>query len=309
MASVDQPQKAAQAGIEAAWREHRGFAVDLAFRMLGDITEAEDVVQEAFARLMLADVADIADVRGWLVVVVSRLCLDILRSARVRRQVTRSELEPDYKPLTTPFGGDPADRVTLDDSVHAALLVVLEQLTPAERTSFTLHDVFGYQFETISTIVGRSVAACRQLAARARRRVETETGPARFAVPPEQHRVLTERFIAACSGGDLTALMQLLDPNVSGGIDADQQGRPLNRRGARIVARTLLRYIGSGSGVTLVSNPLPGELGVLAFVDGHLLVAFQFEIEGGRISHIDAFREAQKIDGLARSLGVFAASG
>ena len=140
--------------VAAAWRDHRAFAVDLAFRMLGDVTEAEDVVQEAFARLLRADARELSDVRGWLVVVVSRLCLDILRSARIRRGVAM----PQDDLGGTPGGGlppDPADRITLDDSVRSALLVVLEQLSPAERTAFVLHDVLA----TSSTTSAPSSAA------------------------------------------------------------------------------------------------------------------------------------------------------
>src|SRR5947209_1423779 len=165
--------------------------------MLGSVTDAEDAVQEGFARLLRADIDSIDDVRGWLVVVVSRLCLDQLRSARVRR--TDTTAAPDVVPSTP----DPADRMTLDDDIRLALAVVLEHLSPAERSVFILHDVFQFSFETVGAIVGRSPSACRQLASRARRRLETEVGPGRFVVEQSEQRVVTERFIAACAGGDL----------------------------------------------------------------------------------------------------------
>jgi len=148
--------------LDDLWRAHRRYLLDLAFRMLGNIGDAEDIVQEAFTRLLRVDGDEIDDVRGWLVVVVSRLCLDQLRSARVRREVgVEVELADDEV--------DPADRVTLDDSVRLALHLVLERLTAAERTVFVLHDVFQYPFEEVATIVGRSPTSCCQLASRARR--------------------------------------------------------------------------------------------------------------------------------------------
>ena len=142
------------AGFEALWREHRPMLVDLAFRMLGNIGDAEDVVQDAFARLLRADLDTIEDVRGWLVVVVSRRCLDVVRSARVRRDgrtAGADAREPAEPPADAP---DPADRVTLDDSVRMALLVVLEELTPAERATFVLHDVFRYPFGEVDVGAG-----------------------------------------------------------------------------------------------------------------------------------------------------------
>ncbi|MGH9008722.1 MAG: sigma-70 family RNA polymerase sigma factor, partial [Acidimicrobiia bacterium] len=182
-----------------AWRDHRRHVLNIAFRMLGNVGEAEDVVQEAFTRLVRADVDQIDDVGGWLVVVVSRLCLDRLRSDR--RHPTSPEASLGDRPVDDAL--DPADRVTLDDSVRIALHLVLERLTAAERTVFVLHDVFQYPFEAIAGIVGRTPAACRQLASRARRTVRAEGGHSRFVVEPAEQRAVNERFIAACAGGDL----------------------------------------------------------------------------------------------------------
>src|SRR5438128_61223 len=207
------------ARLVAVWREHRGLALDVAYRMLGSLSDAEDVVQEAFARLMRVDLNEIEDVRGWLVVVVTRLCLDQLRSARSRREAYVGPWLPE--PLVDLPGEepDPADRVTLDDSVRMALLVVLERLSPAARAAFVLHDVFQFSFDAVSGIVGRSPAACRQLASRARRRIESETGPARFQARVDEHHEVAERFIAACAGGDVDALLRLLDPDLVGDVD------------------------------------------------------------------------------------------
>src|SRR5881227_2391034 len=162
--------------LAEAWRDHRQYVLDVAYRMLGSVTDAEDVVQETFARLLRAE-DEIADVRGWLVVVATRLCLDQLRSARAKREAYVGPWLPE--PVVESAGApvDPADRITLDDSVRMAMLVVLERLTPAERAAFVLHEVFRFSFDDVSTIVGRSPEACRQLASRARRRIEEGTAP------------------------------------------------------------------------------------------------------------------------------------
>jgi RNA polymerase sigma-70 factor (ECF subfamily) len=171
-----------ESAFDQAWRDNRRYLLDVAYRMLGSISEAEDIVQDAFARLVRADRGEIDDIRGWLVVVVSRLCLDQLRSARSQRETYVGPWLPE--PLIQPPGEafDPAERVTLDDSVRMALLVVLERLTPAERAAFVLHDLFRFSFEDVARIVGRSAEACRQLASRARHHVQQQTGPARFHV-------------------------------------------------------------------------------------------------------------------------------
>ncbi len=186
-----------------AWAEHRVYLVDIAFRILGSISDAEDVVQDAYTRLRRVNLNDIDDVRAWLVTVVSRLCLDQLRSARSRHEAYVGGSVPE----DTDRGivGDPADRVTLDDSVRLALFVVLERLTPAERAAFVLHDVFQFSFEGVSEIVGRTPAACRQLASRARQRVQTESGPGRFDVGLAEQRLVAERFIAAAAPATSTA--------------------------------------------------------------------------------------------------------
>jgi RNA polymerase sigma-70 factor, ECF subfamily len=152
--------------LEAAWAEHRGYLLNIAYRLLGSLEEAEDMVQEAYLRLLRSDLDAIADLRGWLVVVTTRICLDHLGSARVRREArTDSWLpEPIVRALADPT--DPADVVVLDESVRMALLIVLERLKPAERVVFVLHDVFQYSFEEIGPMVGRTPAACRQLASR-----------------------------------------------------------------------------------------------------------------------------------------------
>jgi RNA polymerase sigma-70 factor, ECF subfamily len=288
--------------FEDVWRAHRPFLIDLAFRMLGNIGDAEDVVQDAFSRLLQVDVEKLDDVRGWLVVVVGRMCLDVLRSARVRHDVG-SDAASDVaaQPDGAGESPDPADRVTLDDNVRTALLVVLEKLSPAERAVFVLHDVFRYPFEEIASIVGRPADSCRKLASRARQRVATAGGPARFAVEPAEHRVVAQQFIAACAGGDLEALMRLLDADVAGQVDfGEGMARAPVQVGRHRVARLLLLYFGAGSGVTLVSQPLNGWPGAFAFKDGRLHALLVLETRDGLITDIHASRNPRMLASVGR---------
>src|SRR6476659_8810687 len=193
--------------VEAAWRSHRPYLVNLAYQMLGDIGEAEDVAQEAFLRLSRTDGID--DVRGWLTVVAGRLCLDQLRSARARLE---TPLPPDRD---VAVAQDPADRVTLDDEVSHALMETLRRLSPGERVAFVLHDVFALPFEEIAETVGRPVGTCRQLARRARAKFKSAS-PRVADVADTEHLLVTEQFITACANGDLEALTAVLDPAVWG---------------------------------------------------------------------------------------------
>ena len=287
-----------------AWRDHRRHVLDIAFRMLGNLGEAEDVVQEAFARLVRADVDRIDDVGGWLVVVVSRLCLDRLRSDR--RHPTETEASVGDRPADGAV--DPADRVTLDDSVRLALHLVLERLTAAERTVFVLHDVFQYPFEAIGEIVGRTPAACRQLASRARRTVRADDARSRFVVEPAEQRQITERFIAACSGGDLEALLALLDPSVSG--KAEVGGRVGVRivTGRDAVAAGLLQFFGPASSTTLLSLPVGPRAGVVALRDGRVAAIITITVHDGRVAHIDSLADPARLEPLGAALGLSASA-
>ncbi len=256
------------AAIAAAYAEHRPYLVDLAFRMLGDIGAAEDVVQDAFARLIRADIAAINDERGWLIVVTSRLCLDQIRSARARRERAH---DADQIELIAPHaieqaGGhpelaDPADRVTFDDRVRLALLVMLERLSPAERVVFVLHDVFGMPFDSVAKTVGRTAPSCRQLAKRARDKLAAGQAGLQPAagVPVAEQRRVTEKFIAASAGGDLDGLLEVLAPDAWGQVDFGPDSRVPRTTitGATRVARNLVRYWGPGT--TLVSLPAAGR--------------------------------------------------
>jgi RNA polymerase sigma-70 factor (ECF subfamily) len=285
----------ASTSLDDAWREHRPYLLDVAYRMLGSITDAEDIAQEAFVRLMRADADDIDDLRGWLIVVVSRLCLDQLRSARSRRELPATDRDVLDRPGRQVDGADPADRVTLDDSVQAAMRVVLERLSPAERTAFVLHDVFGFSFDVVGSIVGRSPTACRQLASRARRRIRDDAGASRFDVDLAGQRLVAERFIAACAGGDVERLMHLLDPDVVG----DAELLPLGTRvrpfvGRNDVASNVLRFLGPESGVTLVSQTVDGRPGVLGFVGGELAGVFVLTPRDGSIVHIHGIIDSRR---------------
>jgi RNA polymerase sigma-70 factor (ECF subfamily) len=294
-------------GIEEIWAAQRPYLVDLAFRMLGRIHDAEDVVQDAFSRLLRADVEAIEDVRGWLVVVVSRRCLDQLKSAKHRRETVLGGI-PDVDPPAAAPVVDPADRVTLDDTLRLALLVVLEELSPAERTVFVLHDVFRFSFAAIAPIVGRSEAACRQIASRARRRISTETGPARFLADVDQQHEVAAEFIAACAGGDIERLLHLLDPNVVGDVDLGPllaERRPLS--GHQVVSRSLLGFFGPTSGTTLVSQPINGHPGLLGFRSGELVAVMTLKTNDGRIIDIHAIADPAKLAFVARQLGAGAA--
>jgi RNA polymerase sigma-70 factor, ECF subfamily len=289
-------QQPNESAFDRAWRDNRRYLLDVAYRMLGSISEAEDIVQEAFVRLVRADLDEILDIRGWLAVVVSRLCLDQLRSARSQREAYVGPWLPE--PLIQPPGKavDPAELVTLDDSVRMALLVVLERLTPAERAAYVLHDLFRFSFDDVARIVGRSPQACRQLASRARREVQQQTGPARFEVDPTQLRRVAARFIQASSDGDLDALMDVLDPEVvgwtdSGGVVAAPRRPAVGRRQ---VAEQFLRFV-RGFRVTLVPMPVNGEPGALALRDGRLIAVIALETRERLISRVHGIANPQKI--------------
>jgi RNA polymerase sigma-70 factor (ECF subfamily) len=296
-AAHTRPLPAATAQVGDAWLEHRSHLLGLAVRLLGNISDAEDIVQEAFARLVRAEVSQIEDIRGWLIVVVSRLCLTQLTSARSRHEA-RSAATPG-EPAAEPPGAlpDPADRVTLDDSIRLALTVLVERLTPAERAVFVLHDIFEFPFDAIAQIVGRSPTACRQLATRARRRIQAQTAPARFGTDTAGQHRLTESFIAACSGGDLSALIALLDPGVAGDVNRGDTlpGRRRPLIGPARVAKGLLRLFGPDSQTTLIAMPINGEPAVIALAGQHVVALLILTAPHGRISHIQAIADPRQL--------------
>lgn len=292
------------ARLGRAWRDDHRYLLNVAFRILVSISEAEDAVQEAFARLVDQNLDAIDDVRGWLTVVVSRLCFDRLRSAdRQRRSSTALD---DLDPIPA-RDMDPADRITLDDEVRLALHVVMTQLTPAERIAFVLHDVFSYSFDAISDILGRSPAACRQLASRARRTINPMDAVPSSADATEAHRV-AEQFITACSTGDFDGMLALMDPDCSSTIDigvavgevvdlpgyGQRRHRPpvADREG---MARIALGYNGPDSGVTLLSLPVVGKPTVVGLKEGRVVIFTTLTVRDGRLVHADTVLDPEKL--------------
>ena len=279
--------------LSRAFEAHRPRLLRVAYATVGSVSEAEDCVQEAWLRLQAQDPASIRDLGAWLTTTVSRLAYDALGSARARRERYVGPWLPE--PLVEGLADDdPADRVTLDESVSMALLVVLERLSPAERTAFLLHDVFGLAFEEVAGVVGRTPAAVRQLASRARRHVED--GRPRFPPTLAQQRRLVAAFADACEGGDMERLVALLDPGVvwradgGGKVSAAHPATP----GARNAARWLLalaRRPPRSLRMAMV-NGAPG----LVMRDGDgVLTVIAFTIDAGRITAMDVMRNPDKL--------------
>lgn len=305
LAGIEHAGGYARGKVVLAFTEHRPYLVDLAFRMIGDIGTAEDVVQDAFSRLMRADIDQIEDVRGWLIVVTSRLCLDQIRSARARRERAHDASEIEYVAPARPAQeaaelADPADRVTFDDSVRLALLVVLQRLSPAERVVFVLHDIFRMPFDDIAETVGRPAASCRQLARRARQKVTAGQDGVRFDIQSTEHRLVTEKFIAACASGDFSGLLEVLAPDAWGGVDLgpDDPRSAEVVTGAERVARNLLHYWGPPA--TLVSHPVGGQPALLGFFGRELAAVLVFSMSGELIQAIQVIGDPRKL-GFLRS--------
>ena len=293
--------------ISQAYQDHLPYLVDLAFRMVGDIGAAEDIVQDAFSRLIRADLGEIEDERGWLIVVTSRLCLDQIKSARFRREHVHDSSEIEFvSPPAQPALADPADRVTFDDGVRLALLVMLQRLSPAERVVFILHDIFQLPFGAVAETVGKTTPACRQLARRARQKISAGHDGVRFDVASAEHRVVTEKFIAACATGDLAGLLAVLAPDAWGDVDLGPGAgrRPAPVVGAEHVARNLLHYWGKGA--TLVSHPVGGQPAVLGFTGRELTGVLVFTMRGEVIQAVHVIGDPRKLDFLGSQLSASA---
>ncbi|MFI6448320.1 RNA polymerase sigma factor SigJ [Kitasatospora sp. NPDC050543] len=293
-------------GLSAIVDERRHL-INLAYRLLGSLAEAEDAVQETYARwyaMSRQQQETIESPGAWLTTVASRICLDVLGSARVRRERYVGEWIPEPLPDRTEWisgraGGraepaDPADRVTLDESVNMAFLVVLESMTPAERVAFILHDVFRYPFAEVAEIVGRTPAACRQLASSARRRIRAAQAP---AVPTAGQAALVRHFKEAWEARDIAALVDLLDPDAT--MTADGGGlvgavlRPVE--GSVRIAQYLIHIAGKAPGLTLLERMVNGRPGLVAQYAGVTVTVAAFSLTGGRITHIWAVRNPEKL--------------
>jgi RNA polymerase sigma factor (sigma-70 family) len=282
-------------GIRAIVSE-RHQLINVAYRLLGSLAEAEDVVQETYARwyAMSEQQRDgIASPGGWLTTVASRICLDLLGSARARRERYVGEWIPEPLPDRAEWSSgrgagttaDPADRVTLDESVNMAFLVVLEAMTPAERVAFVLHDVFRYSFAEVAEIVGRTPAACRQLASSARRRIRSSRPPA----SPASGRADTVRaFKQAWEAKDIDALIGLLAPDATatgdGGGFVSAQLRPIE--GAEQVARFFADRADAVRDMTILQCTVNGQPGLAAQRDGVTVSVLAFDVVGDRIKRI-----------------------
>ena len=286
--------------IETLERE-RSQLMGLGYRMLGTVADAEDAVQETYARwyrLSDAERAAIDNPGAWLMRVAGRICLDMLGSARARRERYVGEWLPEPLPGTSDFAAsvaaDPLEQVTLDDSVSTALLVVLEALSPAERVAFVLHDVFGLPFAEIAETVGRSPDACRQLASQARRHIrERREG----AASREAHDALAQAFAVACAQGDLGALISVLDPDVvlhsDGGGFVSAARRPV--RGADRVGRFLIGIPRLAPGAQVAPTLTPDGLGFFVTMDGAAHSVITLGVREGRISDVWIMRNPEKL--------------
>jgi RNA polymerase sigma factor (sigma-70 family) len=290
--------------LDAIMSERRQL-INLTYRLLGSLAEAEDAVQETYARwygLTRQQQEAIESPGAWLTTVASRICLNLLGSARARRETYVGEWIPEPLPertgqLSGPSGAaaDPADRVTLDESVSMAFLVVLESVTPAERVAFILHDVFRYSFAEVADIVGRTPAACRQLASSARRRIRASQAP---AAPAARQAGIVRAFKQAWEAKDIDALIGLLDPDATAVADGGGLAiaflRPIE--GGEQIARAWVEIANRAAGnMTFLERTVNGRPGLVAEQDGVTVTVFAFEVAGDRIKHIWVVRNPDKL--------------
>ncbi|MCX5377063.1 RNA polymerase sigma factor SigJ [Streptomyces sp. NBC_00091] len=286
----------------------RRHLLNLAYRLLGSLAEAEDAVQETYTRwyaMSRRQQEAIASPGAWLTTVAGRICLDVLGSARARRERYVGTWIPEPLPDRTEWIGgraddgrtdpaDPADRITLDESVSMAFLVVLESMTPAERVAFVLHDVFRYPFTEIAEIVGRTPAACRQLASSGRRRVRAAQAP---AAPAAGQAGLVRNFKEAWESKDIEALVGLLDPDAT--MIADGGGlvgtvlQPVE--GGKSIAQYLIFIADKAPGLTLLERTVNGRPGLVAELTGVPVTVAALDVTDGRISRIWAVRNPEKL--------------
>jgi len=285
--------------LAAAFSQARPRLVRVAYAIIGSHSEAEDVVADCWFRLVAADQDEpVRDVEAWAVVAVSRMALDVLRSARVRRE---RYVGPWLPEPVVEASADPADTVTLADEVGYAILVVMEALSPAERTAFVLHDLFGLTFDEVAAIVGRTPAAVRQLASRARRHVRGQSPwPSTDAA---EHRRVVEAFASAASSGDLAALIHVLDPDVV--LVSDGGGLVTSARkpvlGADRVARFLLGVLAKGQGGDVVDRvAVNGAPGFAVYQQGALVTVVSVTVADGRVTRLDLVRAPGKLPRMAR---------
>jgi len=284
-----------QEWLAGRFEEHRSRLRAVAYRMLGSLSEADDAVQDTWLRLSRSNADEVENLGGWLTTVVARVCLNMLRSRQTRREEPFGPHVPE--PIIDPVAGvDPEHEALLADSVGLALLVVLETLSPAERLAFVLHDMFAVPFDQIAPIVERSPEAARQLASRARRRVQGSS-PAGDA-DPEQQRQVVEAFLAAAREGDFDALVALLDPDIVLRADSGPglPGATIEVRGAAEVAARALTY----ARLQLLNRPVlvNGLLGMMSYRDGRPFSVGAVTVRGGRIVEMDILADPERLSRL-----------
>jgi RNA polymerase sigma-70 factor (ECF subfamily) len=276
--------------LSERFEEHRSHLRSVAYRMLGSLAEADDAVQQAWIRVSRADTSDVENIGGWLTTVVSRVCLNMLRSRTSRREDPIEAYVPD--PIVSlDDRSQPEEETVMADSVGLALLVVLETLPPAERMAFVLHDMFGVSFEEIATIVDRSPAAARQLASRGRRRVRG-AAPAADQDLAARRRVV-DAFFAAARSGDFAALIAVLDPNIVLRADFGPSAASAVVRGAEAVAGRALMFADPTRQLTpAVVNSGPG---VMITVDGRVVTVMAFTVIRGKVTAIEALGDRDRL--------------
>jgi len=267
---------------------HRNHLRAVAYRMLGSLSEADDAVQEAWLRLDRAEPTDVANPRGWLTTVVARICLDMLRSRTARRE------EPLGAHADRPAPSDANQELVLADSVGLALLIVLDKLEPAERLAFVLHDLFGLPFDEIAPIVSRTPDAARQLASRARRRVQGSPPP---DMDLASQRQVVEAFIAALRRGDVEGMVAVLDPDVVGRA-VDDKGNVREVRGARTWASGAVAFSRAIGNIGAAPALIDGSVGIVVAPKGKLMRVLCFTFVDGRIATAEVISDRARLDAL-----------
>jgi RNA polymerase sigma-70 factor (ECF subfamily) len=291
--------------LSERFEDHRGRLQAVAYRMLGSLAEAEDAVQDAWVRVSRAEAGEVENLGAWLTTIVARVCLNMLRTRNLHREDPSGIRIPD--PLVTmPSAADPAEQALLADSVGLALLVVLDTLAPAERLAFVLHDMFDVPFEEIAPMIGRSPAAARQVASRARRRVKGADLPAPDLDLARQQEVV-DGFFAAVREGDFAALVRVLDPEVVLRIDAG----PGRERASRVVCGAIAVATEASEGLAsalarpatrLLSAVVNGGAGIVVTVGGRPVTVIGFTISEGLIAEIDGIADPDRVPAIAADL-------
>lgn len=281
--------------LAGAFEANRSHLRAVAYRMLGSVSEADDAVQEAWLRLSRSDAESIRNLEGWLTTVVGRVCLDMLRARKARREeALEAEVVDPF--VNAAASSNPEEEAQLADSVGLALLVVLDTLAPAERVAFVLHDVFDVSFEEIGSIVGRTPAAARQLASRARRRVRGEETV--VASDLQSQRLVVDAFLGALRAGDFAGLIAVLDPDVVVRFDpgAGAPGGPREIRGAENWARGAVAFGRMARGVQ--PAVINGSVGLVLAAGGQLSRALTFRIANGKILEADIIADPARLQQL-----------